>query len=456
MINNVSYGHEKKWGKALANLMTAALMSVALIGCGGEGGGGASNDIPPGPDTSDQEIPTAEGFSRICNSGTANAEQSYTIDRLFESLDLDRGYHTCDQAFSSANIRGRIDLSGTGIKDVSVLAGLTAVKDMDLSGNLIENVNRLRNLPSLEFLDLSYNPISKIPDLRPLDSLFQLNLSATAITTLDGIDGLDSLGLLSMGHTAVSDWSPLAQLPQLLAILLPSLDQPESLATLPADGYIALNISGNGVKDLAPFAAKFPALQFLIASENQLTSLQPLADLDQLRLLDVRDNKIDSIAPGVLPPFMRLLSLASNPIRDFAFTEQLQEVAILDFSSTGLSSIKPILPLMDKAEGVYLQDTPLSTLDIGLSVMVWSNLKELDLSNTPLTSLSPMTQVIARKLGDFAAYGTPAMASKDAAACPTQDAPDAVQFFCSNGYSEYGFTGRSDDMQELLNALRSR
>lgn len=431
MIKNVSYGHEKKWGKALANLMTTALISVALIGCGGEGG--TSSDIPGGPG-GDPSIPSSEGFARICGSGTANAEQSYTIDQMFESLNLERGRHSCELAFDIANIRGVIDLSGTGIIDVSPLSGLPAVEKIFLSGNLIEDTSGLKDLVNLQVLDLADNPIQQIPDLRRLTKLNELSLAVTPITSLTGIEGLSNISTLTMSQTAVSDWSRLAQLPNLRTITLANLSKPESLATLTAGFFTALEIPDNGLTEIASIVEKIPNLKHLDVDENQLTSVNVVASLSKLEALKARDNNITNVPEGVLPSTMRHLSLAANPIEDFDFLRQLRDVAILDLSSTPLTTIDPIRHLFPEAAKMYLRDTKITTLTFDGPMAIWDYMDDLDLSNTPITSLAPLAKVKA-SLASFSAYGTPAMASKDANACPTSAGPYAVQFFCVNGYS---------------------
>lgn len=434
MINNVSYAHEKRWGKALANLMTTALMSAALISCGGEGGGGASSDIPGGLGGDHPTMTNSGGFSSICASGNATAEQSYTLDRLFESLKLQRGIDSCAMAYREINNARIVNLRATGIMDVSVLSDLPQVEMMLLSGNLIDEVRELRDLPSLARLDLSHNPISNVPDLRSFSNLNTLNLAATAITSLNGIEGLSTVETLTMGQTAVTDWSRLAQLPKLSTIKLANLNKPESLATLPAGSFTALIIPDNGLTEITSIVEKMPNLKHLDVEENQLTSVNVVASLNQLEALVARDNKITSVSEGVLPATMRYLTLAANPIEDFGFLRQLRDVAVLDLSSTPLTTIDPIRHLFPKAVDMYLRDTRITALSFDGPMANWTYMEELDLSNTDISSLEPLKRVEA-SLTSFSAYGTPAIASKDAAACPTQDAPQAVQFFCVNGYS---------------------
>jgi internalin A len=70
-----------------------------------------------------------------------------------------------------------LDLSCTGVKDVSPLAGLAGLQSLDLSGTGVTDLSPLASLPGFQKLDLRD---VEVKDLSPLERLPALSVGAVA------------------------------------------------------------------------------------------------------------------------------------------------------------------------------------------------------------------------------------------------------------------------------------
>ena len=139
-----------------------------------------------------------------------------------------------------ASFKGRLDLAGRGITDISPLRHMTGLSMLNLEdnrivdiapleslaevivlglgGNRISDLEPLRNLKNLLGLSLTDNPIKDLKQLRPLRQLEVLDLSGVTITDLQLGKYLRRLKVITLNETghgldAEALWSFKADLP---------------------------------------------------------------------------------------------------------------------------------------------------------------------------------------------------------------------------------------------------
>ncbi|MEG1310934.1 MAG: hypothetical protein RR942_16285 [Romboutsia sp.] len=83
-----------------------------------------------------------------------------------------------------------INLNKNDIVDANVLGQLTKLNNLDLSENRIEDISFLSNLKKLKSIGLDSNNISKVPNLENLRYLKLINISDNKIKDLSFIDRL--------------------------------------------------------------------------------------------------------------------------------------------------------------------------------------------------------------------------------------------------------------------------
>jgi len=131
---------------------------------------------------------------------------------------------------------------GTGVTDISPLAGLVGLVSLDLSGQNIESLAPLSNLTRLEQLILADNAnLSSLADLAPLSRLAYLVVTDTQVSDLSPFAGHGSLETLWLSGSMVSDLAPLLGVTSLqsLYIVATPVDctaQASNLAALAANG----------------------------------------------------------------------------------------------------------------------------------------------------------------------------------------------------------------------------
>ena len=188
-----------------------------------------------------------------------------------------------------------LDLSASGLSDVSPLAGLQDVEVLDLGGNRIDDLGPLAALPGLTVLDLRANDVGDLSPLASLPHLRVLDLSDNAVSDLTPLAGLAALRRLDLSGNRVADLRPLSELRRLEVLLL----------------------DRNRVADLAPLWA-LRRLVHLGLADNRVADVALLRDVRSLRRLDLAGNRLRDVAPlGGLPQLV-LLRVSGDPIVDFS------------------------------------------------------------------------------------------------------------------------------------------
>jgi Leucine-rich repeat (LRR) protein len=116
-----------------------------------------------------------------------------------------------------------LSLDGTGVSDVTPLAGLTALQTLSLDGTRVGDVRPLAGLTALQTLSLDGTRVSDVTPLAGLTALHALSLDGTLVSDVTPLGGLTALQTLMLHGTQVSDVTPLAGLPH-LTIHGPSAD----------------------------------------------------------------------------------------------------------------------------------------------------------------------------------------------------------------------------------------
>ena len=98
-----------------------------------------------------------------------------------------------------------LELNGTQVTDFSILTQLVNLRFLNLVGSQVSDVSILAGLTCLNTLDLSYTQVSDLSPLAGLTNLFNLDLSNTPVFDLSALTGLKKLQLLGLGRTQASD-----------------------------------------------------------------------------------------------------------------------------------------------------------------------------------------------------------------------------------------------------------
>ena len=207
----------------------------------------------------------------------------------------------------------------------AMVAGLEfAGGALDASNRGIEDLTGIEKAAGLRLLFLDRN---RITDIAPLAGLNRLT------TAWDYYDGLITL---TLAHNPVEDLTPLAAMRSLRYLALDSLSL-RDLPQLPR-ALRSLYLSDNSISDIASLA-NLNILDELDVSGNSITSLAPLGRhwagqspptwYDGLRYLHVSDNQVADISPLNFEP-LRELHLRNNAVRDISPLLNAEELLMVD------------------------------------------------------------------------------------------------------------------------------
>ena len=205
-----------------------------------------------------------------------------------------------------------LDLSASGLSDVSRLAGLEDVEELDLGRNRVDDLWPLAEMAGLEVLDLRDNAVEDLSPLGGLAQLRVLDLSDNAVSDISPLAGLTALRRLDLSGNHVADLRPLSELRRLEVLLL----------------------DGNRVEDLAPLWG-LQKLAHLAVANNRVADAALLGEARSLRRLDLAGNALRDVS--VVGDLQKLvwLRLSGNPIADFSPLGRLTTVRWLVLDAEG-------------------------------------------------------------------------------------------------------------------------
>ncbi|GKT27774.1 hypothetical protein ADUPG1_000172, partial [Aduncisulcus paluster] len=271
-----------------------------------------------------------------------------------------------------------LDLSSSGLSDISGLRFGTNLVSLDLSGLPLDASNpasylltELSDLPNLQYLDVSganidvTNAISNMPT--SLRSLYMNSLNLGADTDFSMFTDLSILSVtnntsfnissitylpVSLTHLNISGCSSFSDLGVLLVD-----DYDENLTTLIVDdvsltnkqtlgsfsSLSTLSVSNTGLTDDDLFhIVSISSLQTLDLSNNSLTDISLLFQLSELTSLDVSQNKLCGVTDEIFKPFFTLSdSITITTGNESTSTAIDQDDAYCGYCSDSTPSVDP-------------------------------------------------------------------------------------------------------------------
>lgn len=121
--------------------------------------------------------------------------------------------------------RQTLQINDASVRDVAGLEHFTGLWKLDLSGTGISDLTPLAALSELDALYLADTKVTDISVLSNLSNLYGLDLSGTAVTDISPLAKLDQLGVLNLADTSVTDTTVLDGLPGPIEVTLPTVEE---------------------------------------------------------------------------------------------------------------------------------------------------------------------------------------------------------------------------------------
>jgi len=107
-----------------------------------------------------------------------------------------------------------------------------------------------------------------------------------------------------------------------------------------------LNLSLNQIEDIRPLAY-LKNLQVLLLSKNKLTNIEAVRDLRELKHLEVGSNFITDIGPVEYLESLQTLSIPQNKVSDLRPVSSLGRLQFLWMAQNGVRDVSPLAELRD-------------------------------------------------------------------------------------------------------------
>lgn len=224
----------------------------------------------------------------------------------------------------------------------NALKQILETKDLNISGNThlftLEPLNRLGNL---RMLNISNTEILDILPVRNLTKLHDFNCSNTAINSLDALNYSASLTVLDISNTPIYDINPLRNLEKLQFLDI-SNTRVESIDPLLGMKLVDLKMRRTLVTDLKPLAS-LASLKYLNIDDNvQLTSLNDLKYLHELRALSCNNTRVYDLSPLTNLPNLETLACENTEVTSLSGLEKIPSLVKVYCDNSPLGRQKAI------------------------------------------------------------------------------------------------------------------
>lgn len=297
-----------------------------------------------------------------------------------------------------------LDISGTLVATLTPLKYVTKIRVLKMNHTLVEDLTLVGGFSGMEVLEFSRTPVASLEPIKDLSGITDLQFSQTQVVDLSPVSGLTKITNLVFDSTKVEDLTPLKSLQNLKLIYLngSKVKDIEPLGTLPQLRRIYCDNTGVDHKIASQFMQNHPKILVIFESvelekwwgglseewkgllgfyskldsppnteqlhrlslvdsvnikgRSTLTSIEPLAQLKGLRVLDAGNTGISDLSPLSGLTSLTFLNLSNTKITSLAPLKELKELQILYLENTQVSDVKPLLDL-SKLKLVYADNT---------------------------------------------------------------------------------------------------
>ena len=252
-------------------------------------------------------------------------------------------------------------------KNIFSLKGLeyaVNLKSLNLSNNFIEDITPLEKLVELEDLNLTNNKIKDPKSLAKLTKLRQLVLRKNLMNNLDFLNDLKVESLDISMNSVLKDYIPNnLKLENLRSLNLSGIGL-DNISFLKNAGKLErLVAEENAIKDLTPLA-ELKTLRTLYLDRNNISDITALKDLASLEELLLYKNNIENVAALKDKKYLYRLMLNDNlGLKNIDALKDVPNISSLDISNTSVTDIS----VLKDAKYLYyiaLKDTKISDDDI--------------------------------------------------------------------------------------------
>uniref|UniRef100_A0A2M3Z5X9 Putative leucine-rich repeat protein n=1 Tax=Anopheles braziliensis TaxID=58242 RepID=A0A2M3Z5X9_9DIPT len=268
-----------------------------------------------------------------------------------------------------------------------------SLTSLDLSSNTLTVISEnIQSLVDLTVLNLQDNALTSLPEgIGALTKLSKLNVARNKLAELpDSFFGLKELKHLNLSHNEFPEVHPnISDL-----IMLETLDISfNSINLLPGGiGFLVrlqqLTLNNNRLTELPNDIVNLRNLHKLDLSKNDLKQLPPvMGELRKLECFYVQHNDIDELPDFTGCEALKELHMANNFIRTLPadFCENLPQLRVLDLRDNKIEKLPDEIALLASLTRLDLSNNTISSLPSCLSTL--AHLVSLQVDGNPIRSI---------------------------------------------------------------------
>ena len=308
-----------------------------------------------------------------------------------------------------------IDLSSSGLTDLSPLSKMTRLRKLNISQNPISDLNPIKSLTLLKSIDFSQTQVSDLSPVQFAPSIQEIFANGTRVKDLLPIQYLNDLQIVDLSETPVRDLTPLLNSRSIRKLSLDGSQVASLDALSRLDQLEFLNISNTRISQLSSIAT-LPNLNSLEINGTAITTLEGIAGLNALEKLSCENTKISSLEPLLELPRLTNVYCDKTPITEKKALDFMRKKAgvVVTYKSDdlidwwkGLStpwkqaigakelilsqpSKATLQSLANRTELDLSDNTAIEDLS---PLKAFSNLEILLLDNTPISSLEALSEL---------------------------------------------------------------
>lgn len=244
---------------------------------------------------------------------------------------------------SAADTLTRLEISRTGIRDLSMLGQFPGLVDIRADKDQIDRMPLLTDCPKLESVSLNGNQLTDLSFLEGSARLKVLAVNGNQLSSLKGLESCIYLEEIQAGSNRLTELAGLENTTLLNFVFLND-NQLTDLSVLEhsAASLEQLYIRNNQVEDLS-FLTQCLSLQYLNLDHNSVQSLESLRNCGELKALSAMDNQIRTTQGIERLKKLIYLDLSGNGLTEAGVEQPLfsgsVDPVILDLSNNQLSSL---------------------------------------------------------------------------------------------------------------------
>lgn len=246
------------------------------------------------------------------------------LERL-ERLDIEGcGIKNLKQIEDMPHLKA-LKLNGNKLKNLNFLKKMVNVEDLEVTNNQLSNLKGIQNLKKLKYLEVSGNNLTSLKELRNQKLMLHLYAERNQLKNLKGIENLKNLEFLYVSENQLSSLKEVKNLRKLREI----------------------DAGRNRIKNLDGFKGLYE-LETLSLARNQLTGgLPQLKHKKKLHYLDVRDNCLTSVG-GIQSSGIRELYVCRNQLTDLNPIANMKKLIAVDAAMNKIT----FLPYLKKSRNL--------------------------------------------------------------------------------------------------------